>query len=111
MAKKPENAEIEKIETAQTPETPDTAQTPETPETPDTAKTAPAEEEREDIYIERAHSGDESSLLVSINGKNFLLPKGETSRVPKYVADEIRRSQKAQNIYDRRSREMIEASK
>ena len=108
MAKKPENAEIEKIETAQAPETPEI---PETPETPDTAKTAPAEEEREDIYIERAHSGDESSLLVSINGKNFLLPKGETSRVPKYVADEIRRSQKAQNIYDRRSREMIEASK
>lgn len=102
MANKKENAEIEKIETAPIPET---------SETPEAAKTAPAEEEREDIYIERAHSGDESNLLVSINGKNFLLPKGETSRVPKYVADEIRRSQKAQNIYDRRSREMIEASK
>ena len=99
MAKKPENAEIEKIETAPIPET------SETPET------APVEEEREDIYIERAPGGDDPNLLVSINGKNFLLPRGDTSNVPKYVADEIRRSQKAQNIYDRRSREMIEASK
>lgn len=68
-------------------------------------------EEREDIFIERAPSGDDPNLLVSINGKNFLLPRGEISNVPKYVADEIRRSQRAQSQYDRRSRQMIEASK
>ena len=79
----------------------------------DAAKTADdaALEEREDIFVERAQNGDDPNLLVSVNGKNFLLPKGETSNVPKYVADEIRRSQKAQNRYDRRAKQLLEASK
>lgn len=49
-------------------------------------------EDREDIFIPRAGSMEDPNLFVGINGRIFILPKGKTSNVPKYVADEIRRS-------------------
>ena len=47
---------------------------------------------REEIFIPRALDGEERSLFVSVNGKNYLLPKGKTSNVPQEVAAEIRRA-------------------
>ena len=58
---------------------------------------------REEIFIPRALDGEERSLFVSVNGVNYLLPKGKTSRVPLEVAEEIRRSWKAQNAWDDRA--------
>ena len=68
----------------------------------ETAKAAAAirSEERVDIYIERAQGNDEPNLFVSVNGCNFILPKGQTSNVPKSVAREIERSRRAQRKYD-----------
>ena len=60
-------------------------------------------EKREEIFIPRALDGEERSLFVSVNGVNYLLPKGKTSRVPKAVAEEIRRSWAAQNAWDDRA--------
>lgn len=86
-------------------------------DTPDTSgeekdnRAAKTADERVEVFVERAHVGEDPNLLVSINGVNFLLPRGKASLVPKYVADEIRRSQKAQSLYDRRVQEMSEASK
>ena len=34
--------------------------------------------------------------VVGINGKNYLVPKGKTSEVPKAVYDEIMRAQRAE---------------
>ena len=52
------------------------------------------------VYVPKGNTGDDPNLFVSINGKNYLLPRGKTSRVPKYVAEEYYRSQRAQERYD-----------
>ena len=58
------------------------------------------QEERVEIYIQRAQGNDEPNLFVSVNGYNCLLPKGKTSLVPKSVADEINRARRAQHRLD-----------
>ena len=64
---------------------------------------------REEIFIPRALDGEERSLFVSVNGKNYLLPKGKTSNVPHAVAEEIRRAWAAQNAWDDRAEAMASA--
>ena len=68
-------------------------------------------EEREEIFVPKGYANDEPNLLISVNGVNYLLPKGKTSNVPKFIADEFHRSQKAQEALDKRVDEMLEASK
>ena len=53
-------------------------------------------EERVEVYIERGNATDEPNLFVSVNGYNCLLPKGQTSLVPRSVAAEIHRARRAQ---------------
>lgn len=58
-----------------------------------------ATEDRVDLFIDRGN-GDDPNFLISINGVNYILPKGKTSRVPKFVAEEYWRSREAQNTAD-----------
>lgn len=58
------------------------------------------QEDREEIFIERAAANEEPNLFVSVNGYNCLLPKGKTSLVPRSVAAEIRRARRAQQRLD-----------
>lgn len=86
------------------------------PETVENENTAPVTVENDpnrlvEIYIPRGQANDEPNLLVGFNGKNWLLPKGKTSTVPAYIADEIRRSWRAQERWDNRSQAMIEQTK
>ena len=76
---------------------------PEPPVVPD--------EERVDITVPKGYANDEPNLLISVNGVNYLLPKGKTSKVPKFIAEEFYRSQKAQEALDKHVDEMLEASK
>ena len=62
--------------------------------------------ERVEVFIPKAYASEEPNLLVSVNGVNYLLPKGKTSLVPKAVAYEIDRSRKAQEKLDKRIDEM-----
>lgn len=57
---------------------------------------------KEEIFIPKGLPGDEPNLFVSVNGVNYLLPRGKTSLVPEVVAQVIRRSQKAQELLDAR---------
>ena len=57
-------------------------------------------EDREEIFIERAAANEEPNLFVSVNGFNCLLPKGQTSLVPRSVAAEIHRARRAQQRLD-----------
>jgi hypothetical protein len=66
---------------------------------------------REKIFIPKGYANDEPNLFVSVNGVNYLLPKGKESEVPKAVADEIRRSWAAQQKMDHHIDELMEASK
>lgn len=68
-------------------------------------------EERVEVHVPKGYANDEPNLLISVNGVNYLLPKGKTSKVPKFIADEFYRSQKAQEALDKRVDEMLEASK
>lgn len=49
-------------------------------------------DDRVDLFIPRGQANDEPNLLISINGVNYLLPKGKTSRVKQCVADEYYRA-------------------
>lgn len=76
----------------------------------DTKKTAAAEateqtaadvNKRVSIYIPKGESKrDDPNLFVGVNGMNFILPRGKTSSVPAFVADEIKRALEAEDAYD-----------
>ena len=68
-------------------------------------------DEKVDLYVPKGYANDEPNLLIGINGVNYLLPKGKTSKVPKHVAEEFYRSQRAQEIKDSHSEQLLEASK
>lgn len=59
------------------------------------------------LFVPRSSGNDDPNEFISVNGKNFLLPKGVTSKVPLYVKEEYERSQKAQEALFRRSEALI----
>lgn len=67
--------------------------------------------ERVEITVPRGSANEEPNLLIAVNGVNYLLPRGKTSKVPKFIAEEFYRSQKAQQALDDHKDEMLEASK
>lgn len=75
-------------------------------------ETVPAEdvELRVEVFIPKGYANDEPNLFVGVNGKSFLLPKGKKSVVPKYIADEIERSRKAEETLDEHVAEMTAAA-
>lgn len=64
------------------------------------AEKLPDPYELEEIFIPRAGAKEDPNLFVSVNGKNFLIPKGKKSKVPRYIADEIRRSERARDAFE-----------
>ena len=68
-------------------------------------------EERVEVFIPRGSANDDPNLLVSVNGVNYLLPRGKKSLVPPHIAEEIERSKKAQDRVDENIEKMLEASK
>lgn len=64
------------------------------------AEKLPDPYELEEIFIPRAGAKEDPNLFVSVNGKNFLIPKGKKSKVPRYIADEIRRSERALDAFE-----------
>ena len=74
-------------------------------------KASKTKEERVEVFIERGYANDDPNLFVSVNGVNYLLPRGKKSMVPAHVAEEIERSKKAKNKLDETVEQMLEASK
>lgn len=72
---------------------------------------ATAKADRVDIFIPKGYANDDPNLFVGVNGVNYILPKGKTSRVPAHVAEEIKRSLKAQEKQDENSEKLLEAAK
>ena len=71
----------------------------------------PADDGKVELFVPKGYANDEPNHLICVNGMNYLLPRGKTSLVPKYVAEEFYLSQKAQEALDQRVDEMLEASK
>lgn len=66
-----------------------------------TAVTWNPEEELVDLFVDRDPSDDNPNLVICFNGKNYVMPRGEISRVPKYIKDEYERSKRAQYKADK----------
>ena len=64
-----------------------------------------------DLFIPKGYANDEPNLFISVNGVNFLLPKGKTSKVPPYIKEEYERSQRAQEARDEKSEALLEKAK
>ena len=73
--------------------------------------TVAAAEDKVEIHVPKGYANDEPNLLICINGVNYLLPRGKTSKVPRAVAEEFHRSQKAQAKLDEQMDKLLEASK
>lgn len=67
--------------------------------------------EREEIFIPRARFGEDSDLFMSVNGVNWLLPRGKKHMVPKFLAEEIRRCWDAQAVYEDNDAKLQEEAK
>lgn len=63
--------------------------------------------EREKIFVPRGASNEDPNVFISVNGVNYLLPRGKESEVPVCVANEWRRMQKAQEYLDRSKDRML----
>lgn len=75
------------------------------------APAVPADE-RVDLFVDKGYANDEPNLIIGINGVTYVLPRGKTSKVPKFVADEYIRSKKAEQALDETVSKMLaEASK
>lgn len=75
------------------------------------ATTEKTTENRTDVFIDKGYVNDDPNQFVSVNGKNYLLPKGETSNVPDHIAAEIERSRRAQRRQDKNAEKLLEKSK
>ena len=65
------------------------------------------EDNRVTVFIPRGLSNEDPNLFVSVNGINYLLPKGKESSVPAFVAREIERAARAKEGADRRIDQLL----
>lgn len=68
-------------------------------------------EDRVEVFVPKGYANEDPNLFVSVNGVNYLLPRGKKSLVPAYVAAEIERSKMAEVKQDANMEQMLEASK
>lgn len=61
-----------------------------------------------ELFIPRGSSVDEPNVIISVNGKNYVLPKGKKSMVPAFVKYEYDRAIRAKEAMDVRAAEMAE---
>jgi hypothetical protein len=60
-----------------------------------------------ELYVDPGYLKDDPNEFVSVNGINYILPKGETSMVPPCVKYEFDRSRRAKSIQRRNSDAML----
>ena len=68
-------------------------------------------DDRVEIFIPRTSGNTDPNEIIVINGKNYVMPKGKTSIVPKAVADEWERKKRAQYKVDNAIFDMVEQAK
>ena len=67
--------------------------------------------DRVEIFVPRVSGNTDPNLVIVINGKNYVLPRGKKSLVPKAVAAEYERSKNAQYKVDNAIFDMVEQAK
>ena len=74
-------------------------------------KSAKVVDDRVEIFVPRTPGNSDPNLVIVLNGKNYVLPKGQKSLVPKAVAAEYERSKRAQYKVDNAIFDMVEQAK
>lgn len=64
-----------------------------------------------EITVPRGYENEDPNFLVSINGKNYIIPRGKPVMVPRFVKKEYDRSIRAAEIMDNHIDEMIANTK
>jgi len=67
---------------------------------------AEASEKKVKINLPRASGGAPQDVFCSVNGVNYIIPRGQTVEVPDYVAEEVNRAQKAEDFMFREKTRM-----
>lgn len=62
--------------------------------------TTKTEDKRVELFVPKGAANDEPNLVIGVNGKNYILPRGKKSMVPDFVKAEYDRSVAAQEKYD-----------
>lgn len=57
------------------------------------------QESRIRVTVPRGGPNEEPNVFISVNGVNYLLPRGQTSEVPDFVAAEYHRAESALAAY------------
>ena len=73
-----------------------------------TTETTAVKEKYVELFVPKGPANDDPNVFISINGKNFLLPRGKTSEVPVYVKEEFDRSMRAQEALDAKSEALLQ---
>lgn len=60
-----------------------------------------------ELYIPRTSQRGEQQVMIGINGKNWIIPKGQRVRVPPFVKEEYERSVAAADVMYQRREELI----
>ena len=68
-------------------------------------------DDRVEVFVPRVSGNTDPNLVIVINGKNHILPRGKTSLVPKAVAEEYERSKRAQYKVDNAIFDMVEQAR
>lgn len=63
------------------------------------------------LFVDRIPGDTDENVVVAINGKTWLLPKGKTSDVPESVAYEYERSLRAKRYSVEHAVRMIETNR
>ena len=58
------------------------------------------------LHVPRGQTTDEQQIIIGINGKNYVLPRGKTVKVPYAVALEFHRAQRAEEKQTDRKMEL-----
>ena len=66
----------------------------------------PAAPQKVQLFIPRGNP-NEPDVMISVNGVNYILPRGKTSTVPDYVAAEYNRAEAAKERYDKTSADRV----
>ena len=61
-----------------------------------------------ELSVPKGYINDDPNVFISLNGKNYLLPKGKISLVPPAVKAEYDRSLRAQDALEAKSASLLE---
>lgn len=70
-----------------------------------------ATDERVDVFVPRGGAHEDANLYVCINGREFLIPRGQSSNVPVYVKEAIDCLFRTQDYQEKHSQDLIEKTK